>query len=315
MSKNRFYRWRRARVRSCIAAAPVLVAVALWSCDQDSPDAPTGPARSEAASSARQPSKNALIAFSSNRETDYAIYTMTPTGHRQARITDPAMPALWPTWAPDHRQLAFQSPLLHSHIFAVNADGSTLRQLTNDSVFNDVNPRWSPDGAKIAFERNGQIMIMNADGSNPTAVPHGEQDSDAFPSWSSDGTKLAVARDRGFREIEQVWVISVDGTQEVQLTSGNFQNTAPQWSPDGTRIAFVTNRDGLPQVYVMNPDGTGQTRVTNEVGSSDNFAWSPDGKQMVVRAQGDLWVMNADGTRPTRLTTDPADDGTPAWAQ
>ena len=38
---------------------------------------------------------------------------------------------------------------------------------------------------------------------------------------------------------------------------------APEWSPDGTRIAFITDRDGNDEVYVMGVDGSNPTRLTN----------------------------------------------------
>jgi len=45
---------------------------------------------------------------------------------------------------------------------------------------------------------------------------------------------------------------------------------APEWSPDGTRIAFITDRDGNDEVYVMGVDGSNPTRLTNTP-QSENF--------------------------------------------
>jgi Tol biopolymer transport system component len=296
-------------------AALSLIGAALLACD-DPADAPTATSSATApvSTAAHAAAKKALIAFSSGRDGTYGLFVMTPDGRKETRLTAAGPEASAPAWSPDRTRLAFSRPFVGSRIYVMNADGTNLRQLTDDSPYGDQDPDWSPDGSRIAFQRNGEIVIVNADGTNPTVVPHGDLDVDNFPSWSPDGTKLAIARDRGGNQIEQVWVLNVDGTGAVQLTDGSFQNTAPKWSPDGSKIGFVTNRDVVAHVYVMNPDGTGQTRVTGAIGRGDGFVWSPDGTRMAVGAAGDIWAMNADGTEPVQLTDDPAEDGGPAWA-
>jgi Tol biopolymer transport system component len=85
------------------------------------------------------------------------------------------------------------------------------------------------------------------------------------------------------------------------------------------RIAFVSTRDGDPEIYVMNADGTGITRLTNSLGNDVSPAWSPDGTRIAFRSDRDggneeIYVMNADGTSVTRLTNDGNFDEEPAWS-
>lgn len=70
-------------------------------------------------------------------------------------------------------------------IYVVNADGSGLRRLTDNRVF-DSDPQWSSDGRRIAFtsERDGnsEVYVMNADGTEQTNIsrnPH----RDERPTW------------------------------------------------------------------------------------------------------------------------------------
>ena len=87
----------------------------------------------------------------------------------------------------------------------------------------------------------------------------------------------------------------------------------------GGRIAFVSNRDGNNEIYVMNADGTGLTRLTNDPASDLYPAWSPDGTRLAFTSTRDghnnIYVMNADGTGVTQLTTSTGSVGSqaPAW--
>ena len=83
----------------------------------------------------------------------------------------------------------------------------------------------------------------------------------------------------------------------------------PAFSPDGSRIAFVSQRDGNAEIYVMNADGTGTTRVSNDPQPDGRPSFMPDGQSLVFhspRTAGKLqiWAVNVDGTALTQLTRD-----------
>jgi len=85
-------------------------------------------------------------------------------------------------------------------------------------------------------------------------------------------------------------------------------------------IAFVSDRDGNNEIYVMNPDGSGLTRLTNHPARDGSPDWSPDGQRIAFASNRDgpdpqncgrigqpscgweTYVMNADGSGLTRLT-------------
>lgn len=71
-------------------------------------------------------------------------------------------------------------------------------------------------------------------------------------------------------------LLSVDGANKKSLTSSSFKDLNPTWSPDGRQVAFVSNRDGSYQVYIMAVDGGEPRRVTNlSTGVSPNgLQWS-----------------------------------------
>ncbi|MDO8617059.1 MAG: hypothetical protein Q7T33_15220 [Dehalococcoidia bacterium] len=84
------------------------------------------------------------------------------------------------------------------------------------------------------------------------------------------------------------------------------------------RIAFVSDRDGNQEIYVMNADGSGLANLTNNAALDDEPWWSPDGKRIGFKSSRggrvDLWAMNADGSNPQEVTMDPALEGQLRWS-
>lgn len=97
----------------------------------------------------------------------------------------------------------------------------------------------------------------------------------------------------------------------LELSNDANSHYDPVWSPDGTRIAFVSERDGNQEVYVVNADGTGLTNLTRHPARDQDPIWSPNGTHIAfvssrysnetTRTSG-LYVMNADGSDLTNLT-------------
>ncbi|RKU14367.1 hypothetical protein C6502_00685 [Candidatus Poribacteria bacterium] len=84
------------------------------------------------------------------------------------------------------------------------------------------------------------------------------------------------------------------------------------------KIAFVSNRDGCNEIYVMNADGSEQKRLTYRGSQNANFpAWSPDRTQIAFISNGQIYVINADGTDEKCLFDElprAAVDGSVSWS-
>jgi len=82
------------------------------------------------------------------------------------------------------------------------------------------------------------------------------------------------------------------------------------------KIAFVSDREGQDEIYVMNPDGSGQTRLTDNIARDGDPAWSPDGSRIAFTRNKagapEIYVMNADGSNQTRLASRLAEH--PTWS-
>ena len=93
----------------------------------------------------------------------------------------------------------------------------------------------------------------------------------------------------------------------------------PSATPMGSgRIAFVSNRDGNNEIYVMNTDGSGVTRLTSNPSDDASPSWSPDGGRIDFVSDRDgnyeVYVMNDDGSGVTRLTNNQHADWGPSWS-
>jgi TolB protein len=97
--------------------------------------------------------------------------------------------------------------------------------------------------------------------------------------------------------------------QLTKITPDTGSASDPAFSADGSRIAFVSQRDGNAEIYVMNADGTGATRVTNDPQADGRPAFAPDGQALVFQSsrtagKQQIWAVNVDGTGLTQLTRD-----------
>lgn len=170
------------------------------------------------------------------------IAVMRADGSAQVALTaemagEQAMPAWSPVMPDGTERIAFvQDPGGASRIVTMRPDGTDLRALTVGGA-NDLQPAWSPDGRRIAFQRttpsvSGDLWIMEADGRDarpvmPFASLAGAQ---VAPTWSPDGRLIAFlsghATDGGSWQVFTVWA---DGTKLAQRTFDAGHKASPAW--------------------------------------------------------------------------------------
>ena len=179
--------------------------------------------------------------------------------------------------SPDGTKIAFGSARggAGMDIWVVNRDGSGLRQLTTNPTI-DNSPRWSPNGAQIAFvsDRTGnpKIYTMSADGLQQTALPTGCGRADR-PTWAPSLTGLMIAytcQGSGGHDID---VYDFSTKQARRITDSIGTNESPTFAPNGRHIMFFTSRWGKKQIAVIDIDGKNLRQLTR-TGNNDYPSWS-----------------------------------------
>jgi len=178
------------------------------------------------------------------------------------------------SFSPDSKRFAFTAQTEGRDVLSI-ADVATGDVVQYDKLPLDgvLSPSYSPDGKHIVFSGFADgitdLYVVDVDGKNLRRLTS-DRYADEMPSWSPDGTHIAFATDRASTDLPtlklgkmQIAVYDLQsGTSEV-LPGQKGLSINPVWSPDGKSIAYVSDRNGTPNIYLHNLSSTEDLRVTN----------------------------------------------------
>jgi len=199
------------------------------------------------------------------------------------------------------------------HLWVINAESGKARQLIEGDCYDEVNPRWSPDGASIAFFSNRapdpdmepalvDLFVIPAAGGEMRSLgtPPGEKRA---LSWSPDGRSIVYVGQKGAKDWwqnDRLWLVSVDGeslgespsdspvrclteAHDLSFTAATLTDTVgamsvpPVWSLDGTRLYAQASRNGGTGLYAVTvADGALEPLIA---GAEVVGAWAFDQQQ------------------------------------
>lgn len=182
-----------------------------------------------------------------------------------------------PIWSQDSSHVAFG---LYEDLLVAQSDGSRPQLLTTNRLARD--PRWSPDGSKVAY------------GTNVTDLQSGTTFVVGLvESWSPDGSRMIYRplRDKG----DGVHIADSDGNNSKQISTHHM--AAPVWSPDGRFIAY-NDREGY---FVTDPSANDTRQLSPQ--HYQTMGWSDDGTQLAYQLSSrrvrstDRYGTDAESTR------------------
>jgi dipeptidyl aminopeptidase/acylaminoacyl peptidase len=227
------------------------------------------------------------LAFFWDREDQSDLYILETSGGWPRRLTfDRTATSYWldepARWSPDGKSLAYTDD---GQVWIIDVDGRHAHQVT-DLTKSVSSVQWMPDNQHLVFttRRKGdqQVMMIDIDGRllQPISQGHG---LDHSPSPSPDGKQIAFVRvhpDELTRS--DLMLADLKSGKLRQLTDvPGFRHFSPCWSPDGKWLAYLSEKSGFNQVYLLDTSTWKERQLTDEPNDHGGLDWSPEGKRLI----------------------------------
>ncbi len=190
------------------------------------------------------------------------------------------------TLSPDKRRAAFISISGgSSDIYALDFLSGAVQQLTfNVPPTRIAMPRWSPDGAWIAYtswlEGRADVLLVPAQGGTPRRI--GAEFPIGALEWSPDSSGLLFVTLTAWDNM--IYYVDLAGGEKREIAAGHGRDYTAVWSPDGSRILFASERgavEGAP-LYLLERDAIVPRRITEASHSYVGYRWSPDAERIAA---------------------------------
>lgn len=204
-------------------------------------------------------------------------------------------------------------------IRAMDYDGFNQRGFASDGPIVRF-PQFSPDGRYLAYVsyKSGvaNIVVRSSEGG---LVGGTNYNSTTTSPSISPGGQLAFSSAISNDGSMEIYVSNLDGGSPRRLTrTQKGINISPRWNPrTGREIAFISNRSGSPQIYVMDSSGANQRPLISRGGHSDSPSWSPDGRYIAFTYGGagsfQIFVADVASGQLLQLTSQGRNES-PTWS-
>ncbi len=204
------------------------------------------------------------------------------------------------TWSPDGQRLALTAKSAGRDVlYIVSAEDGRILARFDPGCDALSYPAWSPvsDSIVVAGVLNGRsdLWLVDAGSGAQTRLTDDAWD-EIEPTWNPDGTAIGFASDRlapvVLRPVRKRGEYGAYGIFELDLRSGQVRRLLdtggddhwPVWSPDGGKLAFVSDRNGTPNIYLYDRRDSTFTQLTDVLGGISSLSWSRQNDRLVFSA-------------------------------
>ncbi|MBD3358373.1 MAG: BamA/TamA family outer membrane protein [Chitinivibrionales bacterium] len=219
-------------------------------------------------------------------------------------------------WAPDSRRLAFITKSQGSNeIRIVDVKDKKLKRKIIPNLESLSAPDWSDDGTRLVFlglrEHKLDIYLYHLDSDSMQQLTNDIR-SESSPRFSRDGGKIVFAardtcgdilnKNRFERPSSDLYAIDLTDHTTQRLTSTPWDENAPAFSPGGEHLAFVSDRNGIDNIYVAAIDALDSARaLTDFIGGSSDPDWAKTDSTLVFthfqKQQWHVWYIEKPSTK------------------
>jgi Tol biopolymer transport system component len=193
------------------------------------------------------------------------------------------------SWSPDSRQFVVGGVHAGNAVLAILdiSNGDVVREIQVPEVGEILNPTWSPNGQSIAFSATvggDSDLFIHDLAANSTKRVTSDVFADLQPAWSPDGQRIAFVTDRFTTNVDllnagdyrlALYDVASGGIEPLS-TFSQGKSINPQWSPDSRRLFFVSDQNGISNVYAIDSSSGTIAQITNiGTGVSGITALSP----------------------------------------
>jgi len=247
------------------------------------------------------------VAFITNRDDFFDVYIMSSVdgkiieklvdGQQTESLEELHLLTPGISWSPDGRRVALATKAGAEDAILLLQVGSNKYEKLTFGLQGIFSVAWSPRGDRLAFVGNLQnqsdIFVYDLNTKQLTNVTN-DIYSDAEPVWSPDQETIYFSSDRGallrpsnlpmnaidYSQKDLYAVGVATGAIERLLAWPNSDESSPVVSPDGTRLLFVSDRNGINNVYQVNLETREHRPVTNSLSGVYQLSLSQDGSKL-----------------------------------
>jgi len=206
-----------------------------------------------------------------------------------------------------------------NHIWVTSVKTGEAHMITSGDDWNDTDPQWSPDGAKLAFvsnrtgkeyedNRNTDVWVIAATGGEPLKISD-HPEGDSSPRWSPDGLTIAFIGRTREEQHPKIWLAAATGGGASRLAANDLDLIPSDldWAETGRALYFQSGVKGETHLFRVDVASRQVSQITKGARAVHSVDLNDKTQKVVYAANDfkhldDLYIADLSGQNEQRLT-------------